>query len=55
MKNQMSKPKVVCPKCGSSNVEKERNQEFHCKVCGEVFYFVTPNTGEADNFERYEL
>ena len=56
LKSQMSKPiKVCCPKCGSSDVEKLRNQEFHCKTCGETFYFVTPNTGSASDMERYEL
>jgi len=43
-----------CPKCKSPRVERERNQEVKCQVCGFVFYFVTPDTGSSD-FSRYEF
>jgi len=43
-----------CPKCGSANVERLKNQEVKCCKCGLVFFFVTPDTGSSD-FERYNL
>ena len=45
---------IRCPKCGSPAVEKNKNQEFRCSHCGEIFYFVTPKCGSPD-FERYKL
>ncbi len=46
---------VKCPKCGSYAVDRQRNQECKCRKCGAVFYFVTPDTGSADDFSRYQL
>jgi len=50
----MSKVEIRCPKCSSLDVEKNRNQEYHCCHCGKIFYFVTPECGSLD-LERYEL
>jgi ribosomal protein S27AE len=44
-----------CPKCGSAAVEKNKNQEFHCGNCGEIFYFVTPKCGSQHDLKKYEL
>jgi uncharacterized Zn finger protein len=49
------KIKIYCPKCGSSVVEKLKNQECQCITCGKIFYFVTPNSGSAYDLERYKL
>lgn len=48
---------VCCPKCGSSSVERIKNQECRCCRCGVVFYFVTPRCGSqaSDDLGRYEL
>jgi tRNA(Ile2) C34 agmatinyltransferase TiaS len=46
---------VRCPRCGSSLVEKGKNQEFRCSQCKEVFYFVTPKCGSQLDVKRYEL
>ncbi len=47
--------KIRCPKCGSHSVEKNKNQEFHCIDCEEIFYFVTPKCGSEPSFEKYKL
>ncbi|XES77963.1 MAG: hypothetical protein ACBZ72_03585 [Candidatus Bathyarchaeia archaeon] len=46
---------IRCPKCQSLEVEKNKNQEFHCRQCGETFYFVTPKCGSQMDSSRYEL
>jgi DNA-directed RNA polymerase subunit RPC12/RpoP len=46
---------IRCPKCSSPAVEKNKNQEYHCSHCGEIFYFVTPNCGSQSDLERYKL
>jgi len=54
MLKMMPPIKKICPKCGSSEVENQKNQEFCCKRCGEIFYFVTPNTASPE-MDRYKL
>ncbi|MCW4005438.1 MAG: hypothetical protein NWF04_02395 [Candidatus Bathyarchaeota archaeon] len=44
-----------CPKCGSTNTQKHKNQEHHCNNCDLTFYFVTPNTGNQHDLTRYDL
>jgi len=51
----MSTNKMSCPKCRSPLVERLKNQECKCNACGEIFYFVTPNTGSCSDLERYNL
>lgn len=46
---------ICCPKCGSSAVVRSKNQECRCTVCGEIFYFVTPQCGSQTDLERYKL
>jgi predicted RNA-binding Zn-ribbon protein involved in translation (DUF1610 family) len=50
-----NKVEICCPKCGSSAIEKSKNQERRCIQCGEIFYFVTPKCGSQLNHKRYEL
>jgi ribosomal protein L37AE/L43A len=54
---ELPKVEIRCPKCGSSAVERTKNQECRCCSCGEVFYFVTPRCGSQaeDDLGRYEL
>lgn len=47
--------KKRCPKCGSIEIEKGKNQEYQCKQCKETFYFVTPQCGSQFELKRYEL
>jgi predicted RNA-binding Zn-ribbon protein involved in translation (DUF1610 family) len=54
-RNKMPTVEVHCPKCGSTAIEKRKNQEHHCTKCGETFYFVTPQCGSQLDLERYEL
>jgi ribosomal protein L37AE/L43A len=49
------KTEIRCPKCASTELERGKNQEVHCKQCGETFYFVTPQCGSKTNLERYDL
>ena len=53
----MPEVEISCPKCGSSLVERVKNQECRCYRCGVVFYFVTPRCGSqaSDDLGRYEL
>ena len=51
----MSAFDIRCPKCGSHAVERGKNQEYTCRKCGKVFYFVTPDTGSQLDLGRYEL
>jgi tRNA(Ile2) C34 agmatinyltransferase TiaS len=44
-----------CPKCGSTAIEKGKNQEYYCTQCKETFYFVTPKGGSQFESKRYEL
>jgi ribosomal protein L37AE/L43A len=46
---------MCCPKCGSPEIEKSKNQEFRCSQCGEIFYFVVPKCGSEPDFEKYKL
>jgi ribosomal protein L37AE/L43A len=52
---EMSAFGIRCPKCGSHAVERGNNQEYTCRKCGKVFYFVTPDTGSQLDLSRYEL
>jgi rubredoxin len=54
-KNDFMPIDVKCPKCGSPNIERRKNQEHQCGKCGYVFYFVTPECGSQMDFSRYEF
>jgi ribosomal protein L37AE/L43A len=44
-----------CPKCGSADIKKNKNQEYLCSKCKEIFYFVTPKCGSQLDLKRYAL
>jgi tRNA(Ile2) C34 agmatinyltransferase TiaS len=44
-----------CPKCGGTEIEKVRQQEYRCRRCGEVIYFTVSKYDSKTDLGDYTL